>query len=75
MLGSLGTAKARWLSLLDPLEKVEKSYVTSLAYLCQLFDTERDRENRKRTQETFLFLASWPFRFTLAGVMDILCER
>ena len=74
MLGSLGTAKARWLSLLDPLEKVEKSYVTLLAYLCQLFDTERDRENRKRTQETFLFLASWPFRFTLAGIIDILRE-
>ena len=74
MLGSLGTAKTRWLSPLDPLEKVEKSYITLLTYLCQLFETERDRENRKRTQETFLFLASWPFRFTLAGIIDILRE-
>ena len=70
MLGSLGTAKAWCLSLLGPMEKIEKSYVMLLACLCQVFETERDRENRKRTQETFLFLASWPFRFTLAGIVD-----
>ena len=31
MLGSLGTAKARWLSLLDPLKRIERSHITSVA--------------------------------------------
>ena len=74
MVASLGTAKARWLSLLDPLKRIERSYITILAYLAQLFETETDREKRKKTQQVHQFLASWEFRFTLAGAVDILSE-
>ena len=74
MLTSLGTGKARWLSLLAPLRKLEASYVTLMAFLAQQFETENDREKKKKTQKTFTFLASWEFRFTLAGIVDILAE-
>ena len=43
-----------------------------MAFLAQNFETEPDREKQKRTQKTFGFLASWEFRFTLAGIVDIL---
>ena len=74
MLTSLGTGKARWLSLLAPLRKLEASYVTLMAFLAQQFETENDREKKKKTHKTFTFLASWEFRFTLAGIVDILAE-
>ena len=49
MLTSLGTGKARWLSVLAPLRKLESSYVMLMAFLAQNFQTEPDREKKKRT--------------------------
>ena len=74
MLASPGTGKARWLSLLAPLVKIERSYVSLIAFLSQQFETEKDADKKHKAQQTFRFLASWEFRFTLAGIVDILQE-
>ena len=71
-LGHLGTAKARWLSLLQPLAQIEKSYHTILCHLHFSYTEEKDREKRKWLSEIFQFMATWQFRVTLAGVADIL---
>ena len=71
-LGHLGTAKARWLSLLQPLTQIEKSYHTILCHLHFSYAEEKDREKRKWLSEIFQFMATWQFRVTLAGVADIL---
>ena len=71
-LSHLGTAKARWLSLLQPLAQIEKSYHTILCHLHFAHTEEKDREKRKSLAEIFQFMATWQFRVTLAGVADIL---
>jgi hypothetical protein len=77
MVGHLGTAKARWLSLLKPLQKLEKSYTSLMAHLSYQFDVKikkgpRHREAAKTIQWIFKGMTTWTFRFTIAGTIDIL---
>ena len=72
MIASLGTAKARWLSLLAPLEKLHKSYLTLMCHLTFEFAREKDKEKRKTIQWVFELFRTWEFRFTVAGLVDIL---
>ena len=74
MLSSLGTAKARWLSLLKPLKQIHKSYVTILAQLSWQYDSEKNRETKKTIQWAWLIMSSWETRVTVAGLVDILEE-
>lgn len=71
-VGSLGTAWARWLSLLAPLEKIQKSYVTLMCHLHYQFMHHAPRESQKTVQWIFLFMCDWEFRLTLATVIDVL---
>ena len=71
-MSHLGTAKARWLSLLQPLSKIDKSYHTLLCHLHFAYSEEEDHEKRKRLAEIFQFMSTWEFRVKLAGVADIL---
>ncbi len=72
MLSALGTAKARWLSMLSPMEKIHRAYITLLTFLSCQFDREKDREKRKTIQWVYKALASWEARLTIAGLVDIL---
>ena len=71
-LTQLGTGKARWLSLRDPVCKIHKSYHTLLCHLHCSYQEEREREKKKQLAELFQFMASWEFRVVLAGMADVL---
>ena len=71
-LTQLGTGKARWLSLRDPVCKIHKSYHTLLCHLRFSCQEEREREKKKQLAELFQFMASWEFRVVLAGMADVL---
>ncbi|CAE7839737.1 unnamed protein product [Symbiodinium necroappetens] len=67
-LSHLGTAKARWLSLLQPLAQIEKSYHTILCHLHFAHTEEKGREKRKM-QETL------QARDRLCAELDGFCRK
>ena len=68
LLSALGTGKARWLSLREPMQKLWASYHSILAHLHFSYQIEKDREAKKHLAEVFQHLADWKFRITLGGV-------
>lgn len=55
-----------WMSWLEPLEKIQNSYLSLLSHLLYQFST------KKTIQWIFLFMSTWQFRLTVAGCIDIL---
>ena len=73
MVSSMGTSTSRWLSLLQPVERLHASYLSVLAHLHYVWKHHAgDREQRKVIQWIFLGLSSWQSRLTLACLVDVL---
>ena len=73
VLPSLQTSAARWLSILGPVRKLLKSYVTVLSHLMYIFQHHTKNKDQKKTvMWLFQTFATWECRLTLAGVQDIL---
>ena len=71
-LSGLSMSSARWLSLLKPLKRLFQSHTCTLAHLHYHFMHERDREAKKTLRWLFLTMATWRFKLTMAGLIDIL---
>eukprot|EP00438_Fugacium_kawagutii_P034940 Skav211760 [mRNA] locus=scaffold674:179795:181981:+ [translate_table: standard] len=72
VLPSLSTSGARWLSFLQPVQKLLKSWVSILCHLMYQFKHHANHEQKKTVSWLFQGLATWEARLTLAGVADIL---
>lgn len=72
LLTSLSVGKSRWLSLLKPLQKLLRSWVSVLSHLHYHWTHHADRESQKTIRWIFVFLCSWKAKLVMSAICDIL---